>query len=208
MTTPIEQIAGLAIGTVESVSPDQINVILDVDAPLTVALNAGVPSGFPRVNGYVLIPNEAGAVVGLIVFLGVERSAFPKRTGLKDFGLIDLPFPLRKLHVTPVGTLTARRSANGGQRLTRGVAVFPSVGDPVLIPTTHQLTAIGEAEGANRRLHIGSSPLAANARVFVDPDKLFGRHLAILGNTGSGKSCSVAGLIRWSLEAASEARQH
>ena len=26
------------------------------------------------------------------------------------------------------------------------------------------------------------------------PDKIFGRHLAVLGNTGSGKSCSVAGL--------------
>src|SRR5690606_39519486 len=29
-------------------------------------------------------------------------------------------------------------------------------------------------------------------------------HVAILGNTGSGKSCSVAGLIRWSLEEASK----
>jgi hypothetical protein len=37
--------------------------------------------------------------------------------------------------------------------------------------------------------------------VWVHPDKLFGRHLAVLGNTGSGKSCSVAGIIRWSLEA-------
>ena len=36
----------------------------------------------------------------------------------------------------------------------------------------------------------------------VDPDRLFGHHLAVLGSTGSGKSCSVAGLIRWSLEAA------
>lgn len=36
----------------------------------------------------------------------------------------------------------------------------------------------------------------------MDPDRLFGRHLAILGNTGGGKSCSVAGLIRWSVEAA------
>jgi DNA helicase HerA-like ATPase len=31
---------------------------------------------------------------------------------------------------------------------------------------------------------------------------LFGRHLAVLGNTGSGKSCTVAGLIRWSLDQA------
>ncbi|MDA6077438.1 DUF87 domain-containing protein [Edwardsiella anguillarum] len=35
----------------------------------------------------------------------------------------------------------------------------------------------------------------------VDPDRLFGRHIAVLGNTGSGKSCSVAGLIQWSLDA-------
>lgn len=43
-----------------------------------------------------------------------------------------------------------------------------------------------------------------NAKVMIDPDRLFGRHLAVLGNTGSGKSCSVAGLIRWSLESARE----
>jgi hypothetical protein len=49
--------------------------------------------------------------------------------------------------------------------------------------------------------------MAANAAIMVDPDKLFGRHLAVLGNTGSGKSCTVAGLIRWSLEAANEALQ-
>ena len=38
------------------------------------------------------------------------------------------------------------------------------------------------------------------------PHKLFRRHLAVLGNTGAGKSCTVAGLIRWSLEAAQQAR--
>ncbi|WP_429923201.1 ATP-binding protein [Agrobacterium vitis] len=47
--------------------------------------------------------------------------------------------------------------------------------------------------------------MASNAAIMVDPDKLFGRHLAVLGNTGSGKSCTVAGLIRWSMEAAEKA---
>lgn len=51
-------------------------------------------------------------------------------------------------------------------------------------------------------MYIGNSPLVGNAKVMIDPDRLFGRHLAVLGNTGSGKSCSVAGLIRWSLESA------
>src|SRR5699024_7392415 len=84
---------------------------------------------------------------------------------------------------------------------SRGIEFFPTVGDSVLIPSQNQLKSIVES-GDNRRVNIGISPLAGNATISTDPDKLFGRHLAILGNTGSGKSCSVAGLIRWSIESA------
>lgn len=211
MPSPVELAAALTVGTVESVSPAEIKVLLELDAPQALALNAGVPHSFPRINGYLLIPSEAGALVGMIVWLGVERSAFPKRTGLKDFGLIDLPYPLRKLILTPLGMLVRRHdtTCNGYSHfLERGVAVFPSVGDPVLLPTVEQLKNIVEAaHPSDRRVPIGTSPLAMNARVTVDPNKLFGRHLAVLGNTGSGKSCSVAGLIRWSLDAAKSARK-
>lgn len=127
MSKPIEQIAALTIGTVESVSPSEIRVLLEPNAPQATALNTGVPTGFPRINGYVLIPNETGAVVGLVVWLGVERSQFPKRTGLKDFGLVDLPFPLRKISLTPMATLLARKRAGSGEsayRLERGVFCF------------------------------------------------------------------------------------
>ena len=210
MSKPIEQISALVIGTVEFVSPSEIIVLLEPDAPQTTALNTGVPTGFPRINSYILIPNENGAVVGLVVWLGVERSQFPKRTGLKDFGLIDLPFPLRRLSLTPIGTLIVNKYAESGEpfyRLERGVSSFPSVGDAVQLPTAEQLRAIIESSSEkDKRVKIGVSPLAANAAVTVDPDKIFGRHLAVLGNTGSGKSCSVAGLIRWSLEQAKKAR--
>lgn len=210
MSKPIEQIAALTIGTVESVSPSEIQVLLETNAPQTTALNTGVPTGFPRINGYVLIPNETGAVVGLVVWLRVEHSQFPMRTGLKDFGLVDLPFPLRKISLTPLGTLISRRRAGSGEnayQLERGVSTFPSVGDVAQLPTAEQLRSIIEASNEeDKRVKIGTSPLAANADVTVDPDKIFGRHLAVLGNTGSGKSCSVAGLIRWSLAQATKAR--
>jgi hypothetical protein len=210
MSKPIEQIAALTIGTVEAVSPSEIKVLLEPNAPQATALNTGVPTGFPRINGYVLIPNETGAVVGLVVWLGVERSPFPKRTGLKDFGLVDLPFPSRKISLTPLGTLVARRShgdKGNAYNLERGISAFPSVGDVAQLPTAEQLKSIIEAsKDEDKRVRIGTSPLAANVAVTVDPDKIFGRHLAVLGNTGSGKSCSVAGLIRWSLAHARAAR--
>ncbi|WP_448032755.1 ATP-binding protein [Bradyrhizobium liaoningense] len=208
MTTPIQRLAELVVGTVESVSPNEVTVALDLEAPHAMALNTGTPASFPRLNGYVLLPNEAGATVGYISWMGIERSPYPKRAGLKDFGLIDLPFPLRKMCITPIGTLTSRRNPKSndvGFELRRGVVSFPSVGDQVLVPTSEQVAAIVGAGDKDRRVRIGSSPLASNAAIVVDPDKLFGRHLAVLGNTGSGKSCSVAGLVRWSLDASRKA---
>ena len=203
---PIEQVAALSIGTIESVSPASIGVLLNTDAPQATALNTGHPTGFPRINSYVLVPNESGALVGLVVWIGIERSQFPKRTGLKDYGLVDLPYPTRKLSLTPVGTLARQPSPTSESveyRLERGVVSFPSVGDSVQLPTQEQLKGIVQASAdEDKRVWVGTSPAAGEVNVTVDPDKIFGRHLAVLGNTGSGKSCSVAGLIRWSLESA------
>jgi len=208
MTTPIEQLSGLTIGSVDSVAPDEIRVALDKDTPRSTALNTGTPTSFPRINGYVLIPNEAGATVCYISWIGTERSAYPKRSDSKEFGLIDLPFPSRKMSLSPLGTLNTVKDRQTGQHkfeLSRGVVAFPSVGDQVLMPTSAQIAAIVGAKDSDRRVKIGVSPMATNAPIMVDPDKIFGRHLAVLGNTGSGKSCSVAGLIRWSLEASLQA---
>jgi hypothetical protein len=203
--SPIEHAESLRIGVVEFVSPDEIKVSLDIEAPESISLNAGGPRPFPRINSYVLIPVDDGFLVGQIEWITVERSAFPKRGGMKDFGLIDLPFPLRKMSLNPLGTLRKRPGAEDSYSFRRGADAFPTIGSSVLIPTSTQLRSIVES-GHRRRVKIGTSPLAGNAEVSIDPDRLFGRHLAVLGNTGSGKSCSVAGLIRWSLESARSER--
>jgi uncharacterized protein len=199
-----DHLRNLTVGTVDYVSPNEIKVILDITAPQNTALNTGVPTPFPRINGFVLVPNEHGALVGLISWLGVEHSQYPKRKGYKDFDLIDLPFPLRKMSITPMGTLKQKGKVQDKYyELERGVYSFPSVGDSVILPTDVQLKSIVENKEINACVKIGTAPIAGNATVRINPDKLFGRHIAILGNTGSGKSCSVAGVIRWSLEEAS-----
>ncbi len=201
---PFEHAESLRIGTVDFVSPDEIKVAIDIEAPESVALNAGSPRPFPRVNGYLLIPVDEGYLVGQVEWLTIERSAFPKRRGMQDFGLVDLPYPLRRLRLNPLGALWAHRNS-GDYLFRRGADSLPSVGAPVLLPTEAQLHSIVES-GERRRVKIGTSPLAGDAEVRVDPNRLFGRHLAVLGNTGSGKSCSVAGIIRWSLEQAQQVR--
>jgi len=204
MITPLAFADSLRIGNVDFVSPDEIKVLLDIEAPNDVALNTGTPHPFPRINSYVLLPGDSGFLVAQIEWITIERSQYPKRKGMQDFGVIDLPFPLRKMSLIPLGILREeKKDRNSKFVFSRGVEVFPTVGDPVLLPSQAQLKSIVESgDERNRRVKIGTSPLASNADVSVDPDRLFGRHLAILGNTGSGKSCSVAGIIRWSIEAA------
>lgn len=201
---PIEQGEQLRVGTVDFVSPNEIRAVLDIDSPDSVALNAGTPRNFPRVNSYVLVSCDNGYLVGQIEWLAVERSPYPKQRDIQDFGLVNLPFPQKKISLNPVGTLK-RVSKKGVDffKFQRGSESFPSIGSAILLPTDFQLKSIVES-GSNRRVIIGQSPLASNANVAIDPDRLFGRHIAVLGNTGSGKSCSVAGLIQWSLEAAME----
>ena len=217
--TPFEQAGSLRVGSVDYVAPDEIKGTLDIESPESVALNTGHPRPFPRVNSYLMIQVDDAFLVGQAEWLTIERSPFPKRRGMQDFGIVDLPYPLRRIKLNPLGML--RKTYEGEHEdecedqcdkekckskydFQRGSDALPSVGAAVFLPTERQLRAIIES-GKNRRVKIGISPLAGDAEVRVDPNRLFGRHLAVLGNTGSGKSCSVAGLIRWSLEAIAEA---
>ena len=201
--TATEFAASQAIGVVESVSPREITVRLDYSAPQATALNAGHVQRFPRINGWVLVANEVGYLVGTVTWLGIEPESLSTASQRGDRALLDLPFPRRRLKLTPLGTLLWRnRQGTGTPELVRGVVSYPSVGEVALVPTSDQIRHIARAASAGGRIPIGLSPLAGGAEVLIDPDRVFGRHLAVLGNTGSGKSCTVAGLIRWSLEAA------
>lgn len=113
MITPLAFADSLRIGAVDSVSPDEVKVLLDIEAPNDVALNTGVPRPFPRINSYVLLPSEKGFLVAQIEWITIERSQYPKRTGMQDFGVIDLPFPLRKMSLMPLGILREEKKGRG-----------------------------------------------------------------------------------------------
>ena len=203
MTTIVERVGALSVGRIEAVTASELHISLLNETPQVTAFNTGVPTGFPRINAYVLVPNETGAVVAVVKEISIIR-AKPPTFGRQDEALLDLPFPARSVVAIPFGTLLCEGHDDDRQplyTLERGVPVLPSVGDSVLLPTAGQLRSIVEAKVDERLIQVGTAPFAGNARVWVHPDKLFGRHLAVLGNTGSGKSCSVAGIVRWSLEA-------
>ncbi len=86
---------------------------------------------------------------------------------------------------------------SSGQAITfnRGVTVYPGLGDRVRVATKAELTLAfcGSDERTVRVGCIRQDPsIAASVRV----DDLLGKHFAVLGTTGTGKSCTTALILR------------
>lgn len=184
------------VGYVDGVSPDAISVLLRVDAPHGTAIVESDIQRFPQVNGFVVVPSERGSILSIVTWLGMDDDS---REMKSDPHLLGLPHPRRRLRATPLGVLRRVALTESGPqfRLDRGGLVFPTVGDPVRVPNgAEAAAAIPSVDSAAIGIVLGTAPLASDREVSVSANRMFGRHLAVLGNTGSGKSCSVAHLIR------------
>ncbi len=100
-----------------------------------------------------------------------------------------LPFAKRLARLTPVGSIIRTGE------FERGVAQYPTTGA--------QVHAVGARDIAkmfdrfqSKGLGVGSLASHPSLNVYLDPTNLYGRHLAILGQTGSGKSWTVASLVQ------------
>lgn len=77
----------------------------------------------------------------------------------------------------------------------RGISQYPAINDQVHLVVEEDLVRIyGTAESG--QVTIGRLSGAESIPVRVDLDKLLTRHSAVLGSTGSGKSTTVASLLR------------
>lgn len=175
------------VGIVDSVSSYEIKGYLLDSAPRNVALASGI-SLFPRINGFLLIPNETGSLVGIITWIGYSQQNFGNE--------VALPRGTRCISLSILGHI---ENTINGQKFERGAFSLPTVGDQILIPSEEELSVIIKND-SKETIAIGTAPLNGNQEVKIPVNELFGRHIAVLGNTGSGKSCTVAGLIRWSIE--------
>ncbi|MDD3186966.1 MAG: DUF87 domain-containing protein [Bacilli bacterium] len=75
-----------------------------------------------------------------------------------------------------------------------GVIRKPSLSANLRIITNDEVKLI--VGSSNESITIGESPLYDGYPITVDINEFFGHHLAIFGNTGSGKSCGVARILQ------------
>lgn len=103
-----------------------------------------------------------------------------------------ITFASRTITLIPIGTI----SADG--QFERGVSSYPTTGAEVHVVNASELDGLFSKFRASG-YEVGTLSSQPNVKVCLEPSRLFGRHFAILGQTGAGKSWTVATLIQRAL---------
>jgi len=79
-----------------------------------------------------------------------------------------------------------------------GVIVKPSFASSVKLISKERIPMIIGVENyqENKDLYLGTSPIYEGVKIGVNINSFFSNHFAILGSTGSGKSCGVARIMQ------------
>jgi len=102
------------------------------------------------------------------------------------------PLAQRTIWLTPIGRL----SETG--EFERGVSVYPTTGAEVHAVGQDDLKKMF-VKFESKGYDVGILPSNPSVTVCLDPTSLFGRHFAVLGQTGSGKSWTIANLVQQAL---------
>ena len=101
---------------------------------------------------------------------------------------------VRMLRLNPLGEITAK----GG--FVRGVAHFPTTGAELHLVSASTLEVMF-AKYSAADFRVGKLSSFDSIDVFLDASAFFGRHAAILGQSGSGKSWTVTSFVQSTLRA-------
>jgi energy-coupling factor transporter ATP-binding protein EcfA2 len=88
-------------------------------------------------------------------------------------------------------------SIDEARKFTRGIDHLPPISCDVFLLNGNQINfLLGIPEGSNKFFKVGKRSMRGAGDVYLDLDKLLGRHLAIVGTTGSGKSSTLSAITQ------------
>lgn len=193
-----------AIGKVISVTADRFVVEMHAGTDNFTVVGFDDVHYVARLGSFLMIPVQTEYVVAEVVGLR-ERDI---GSGTRNEGDLDKAASAKYLDVVPVGMLPQDQNA----KFRFGVSIFPSLYADALYALDTELDRVFDtdvpseaapaAEGVSRdatryrALTIGKSVVFEGYDVKVRIDDFFGGHTAVLGNTGSGKSCTVASVLQ------------
>jgi hypothetical protein len=168
------------LGHVGAVSGSTISVRQSPGLSSGIAIIGGKTYRIGQVGSFVRIPQGYHDLYGVVTIVGA--TAIPIING----EIIDRGD--RWTTVQLVGEIV-------GASFERGISQFPSIKDEVHLVTEENLGKIyGNIDSG--QIVVGRLANAESISIRIDLDKLVTRHSAILGSTGSGKSTTVASILR------------
>ena len=188
--TPFD--SGRLIGSVCEAGPSYVKANLPQAAKDSPSLRFGERMAGGQVGEFVFIECAAFAVFGRITSVKL-----PERDRLA------VEVELGKSHEAhPVGSiqLLATLDLDSG-RVICGIAEHPRLGSFVYSAPPDLVSYVAQRFGskadaeAKVKLHIGSLPAGNHQSIEVTPERVFGRHCAVLGTTGGGKGYTLARLM-------------
>lgn len=194
-----------AVGKVISVAADRLVLELHGSSVNFTVVGFDDIHYVARLGAFVAIPVQSDYVIAEVVGLR-EKDGPASRTPNAPESL-DKTSSAKYLDLVPVGTLPQER--DGPFRF--GVSNFPSLYADALYVMDDELDRIFEVSdsveyldgtGSDCRptrmkaLSIGTSVVFKDYDQKIRINEFFGGHSAVLGNTGSGKSCTVATILQ------------
>lgn len=181
---------GLKLGRVTSVDGWTISgeVALRSDDPGQRERGPVAEAASVQMGKFVKIRTDQGQIFGV-----VSRARIAKRAdgSNEDRAVIEIEL---------LGESLDRSDAPGGTGFQRGVSQYPSLGAEIWAATHEELTVI-YAPPSEASVAVGVLHQDPACPAYVRVDELLGKHFAVLGTTGSGKSCSVSLILSSILEA-------
>jgi uncharacterized protein len=170
-----------SIGRIVSVTGAKAIVLLDTDSRSRDSATR------PEMGTLLAIETAETIVLAIVSALSVPVPA--QREGENEIWIAELGL---------VGELRRSREGTPGG-FNRGVSIYPSLGDRVRVASKAELheAFCGDVD---RSVRVGCLRQDNTIPAMVRVDDLLGKHFAVLGTTGTGKSCTTALILRAILE--------
>jgi len=175
---------------------DSYKAIVEIDKDLKSLTKTAFTGtyDFAKINSYVIIPVGSSKIVGMIGRVQLTEEA----EGPTSKTMIVLPEAKRIMTVTMIGTIEER--PGGKREFFQGVISFPTLDNPVWFIEKEELDILfdksSSGDNSKYKIPIGTSVAFPEYQVRIDPDTFFGKHAAVIGSTGSGKSCTIASILQ------------
>ncbi len=171
------------LGSVQKVIGTKVFVEISEEIPSTNPIIYGKIYRVGQVGSFVKIPLGFHNVYGIISMVGASDIA-----NVQNSEIVRIKGQ-RWIEISLFG------ESYGSQGFQRGISNYPTIEDEVHIVTEEDLSIIYDSKKASM-IEIGYHASSENLPATIDLDKLVCRHGAILGSTGSGKSNTVASVLK------------